>query len=156
MYKNKQIPKSMYSIPSVTVAGTIKVNFSCCGINYPLNKGKGNGDVLMVKYIWVTSGLLCMCVRVQAYMLNWEKGHWVKAEARAAAQRKLPWCPVPYHVFYCCSSAARGGRGADLRGDRENFPNQLASPTNLLQWLRRKNRRRESKCERAGSSSTRW
>lgn len=82
------------------------------------------------------------------YIVNWEKGHRVKTEAHAMAQRKLPWYPVPHHVFYCSSSVARGGMigvrevvGELTSVDRKNSPNHLAFSRNLLQWLRRKNRR---------------
>lgn len=51
-----------------------------------------------------------MYVYVQVYILNWEKGHGVRAEAHAVAQRKLPWCPVPRHVDHYWSSTARGAR----------------------------------------------
>lgn len=37
------------------------------------------------------------------------------------------------------SRTARGGREDWLGVDRESFPNQLASPRNRLQWLRKKN-----------------
>lgn len=106
-----------------TVGGAIKANFSCCGINYPamagtpkLNKCQSNTDVLLSKYIWAISGLLCVCVYVQVHILNWEKGHRVNAEAHALAHRELPWCPVPHHVFYSLSCAARGGREGEWGG----------------------------------------